>query len=628
MQQGAVALLSLLSVLVIGSIARGIAGPTLVKDVYPGSGGGSSGSPIVVGDSTYFFVGNGNDGAGSELWKSDGTAAGTTLVKDINPGGSASTPDFMTAIGSNVFFQANNGTNGAELWKSDGTAAGTTLVKDINSGSGSSIPQRLTAVGSNLFFRAIDSNVTGNGNELWKSDGTAAGTVLVKDINPGNLGSNPDDLVVIGSTLFFTADDGTNGVELWMSNGTAAGTVMVKDIRTGSASSAPDDLVVVGSTLFFSADDGTNGAELWKSDGTAAGTVMVKDIRTGSATSSILNPVALGSLLLFAATDGSSGYELWKSDGTTAGTVMVKDIHPGSSSGGPVYSAGITVMGSSAFFTGTTATDGPSLWKSDGTAAGTQLVKDIHPSSTNPSIGYSTVVNSTLFFSADDGTNGAELWKSDGTEAGTVMVTDLRPGSTGSTPTGLAKLGSTLLFIATDGVKGRELWRSDGTVGTTTTTTVSPSISDSTPLLDAGTTTSTTESTTTTSLPRSACPFKATPGSTSTKIEFSKPDLLSGSNDIDYSVDGGRTWTRVSTLKSGSGCASFRISGLEPGQKYSLDLRLTSTDGTHQEIGSSEFTTISQLPETGNGSLSIIAIIMMLVGATFLVTRRRNLPTT
>src|SRR5580704_11931564 len=79
----------------------------------------------------------------------------------------------------------------------------------------------------------------------------------------------------------FNADDGVDGVELWKSDGTAAGTVMVKDIDPGSDGSFPNSLTNVNGTLYFSADDGTDGFELWKSDGTAAGTVMVKDINPG-----------------------------------------------------------------------------------------------------------------------------------------------------------------------------------------------------------------------------------------------------------------------------------------------------------------------------------------------------------
>ena len=66
---------------------------------------------------------------------------------------------------------------GTELWKSDGTESGTVLVEDINPG-GSSFPQYLTNVAGTLFFFANDGN---SGQELWKSDGTATGTVLVKD---------------------------------------------------------------------------------------------------------------------------------------------------------------------------------------------------------------------------------------------------------------------------------------------------------------------------------------------------------------------------------------------------------------------------------------------------------------
>ena len=88
---------------------------------------------------------------------------------------------------------------------------------------------------------------------------------------------------MVGNTLYFVANDGTNGEELWKSDGTASGTMMVKDISSGSSQSNIYGFTAVGSTLYFRADDGTNGAELWKTDGTASGTVMVKDITAEAA---------------------------------------------------------------------------------------------------------------------------------------------------------------------------------------------------------------------------------------------------------------------------------------------------------------------------------------------------------
>ena len=124
----------------------------------------------------------------------------------------------------------------------------------------------------------------------WKTDGTDAGTVLVKDIAPGSdsggegegegsseapRSSAPQNLTNVNGTLFFTADDGAHGYEIWKSDGTEAGTVMVKDIVSGSSGSNPYQLTDVNGTLFFTANDGVHGFELWMSDGTEAGTVMV-----------------------------------------------------------------------------------------------------------------------------------------------------------------------------------------------------------------------------------------------------------------------------------------------------------------------------------------------------------------
>ena len=87
--------------------------------------------------------------------------------------------------------------------------------------------------------------------ELWKSDGTAAGTVLVKDILGGSSGSFPSYLTNVNGTLFFGANDGSHGNELWKSDGTAAGTVMVKDIRAGGSASDPWELTNVNGALSF-----------------------------------------------------------------------------------------------------------------------------------------------------------------------------------------------------------------------------------------------------------------------------------------------------------------------------------------------------------------------------------------
>src|SRR5262245_29252083 len=217
---------------------------------------------------------------------------------------------------------------------------------------------------------------------------------LLRDINPTSLPSNPSDLVVIGSTTYFSAGDGIHGRELWKNDGTAAGTSMVADINPGSASSNPGELTNVNGTLFFTADDGTHRNALWKSDGTAAGTVLVKDFAPsgGRYPNNLTN---VNGILYFAANDGvgsgGHGLELWKSDGTTAGTVMLKDINPGGAS----FPIDLTNVNGTLFFTANDGTSVAELWKSDGTTAGTVMVKDIYPGTTWYYLGHLTAVRLT-----------------------------------------------------------------------------------------------------------------------------------------------------------------------------------------------------------------------------------------
>ncbi|MEQ1845807.1 MAG: ELWxxDGT repeat protein, partial [Nitrospira sp.] len=424
-------------------------GPVLVKDIRTGAGSNPS-DFVNVNGTLYFTADNGVNGR--ELWKSNGTPEGTVLVKDIVAGFYGSNPSHLTNVNGTLFFTAETEATGRELWKIDGTA-GAMLVKDINPGTGYGISHLLTDILINingkLFFTA---NNGVDGVELWTSNGTGPGTMMVKDIYPGPSTSHPSLFTSFKDMLFFTAFNvATGDYDLWRSDGTGPGTQVVRHF---SASVTPPfaELKVVGESLFFTADDGVNGVELWKTNGTTVGTVMVANINTivstsrnfGSSPSHLTN---VNGTLFFTANNGVNGRELWKSTGTAAGTVLVRDITPGGPQDGTDFHD-LTSIGNKLFFRAFGTSGNLELWKSDGTGPGTVSLGVTLPDRANGSP-LITDVNGIAYFRSSN----YDLWRSDGTVAGTVRV------MSGSNTIALVNVNGTLFFSGGLASTGRELMK-------------------------------------------------------------------------------------------------------------------------------------------------------------------------
>ncbi|MBD0255804.1 MAG: T9SS type A sorting domain-containing protein [Cytophagales bacterium] len=366
------------------------------------------------------------------------------------------------------------------------------MLKDIHPGTGSADPSRVVTVGNTLYFAARNA---ANGAELWRSNGTAAGTVLVRDILAGTGGSAPGALTSHNGTLFFIASNGTTGRDLWKSDGTAAGTVRVKDLPAADA----DILGTANTTLYLYVSPASGTASrLWKSDGTAAGTVPVEDAGGILKNGRIYGLINVNGTAYFMV-ETETAYEVWKSNGTNAGTVRVSQVTTKDEGREDAGAGGLMLVNGTIYYewqrngsyyvssltdeyeVGSRATPGGGLTNVNGSlflvyyntnlallAANGQMntVKTFPYAPFEEGISNLCNVNGTLYFTINNA-----LWKSDKTGSAVVKVKDLdfgfRPEFT--------SVGGKLYFLAreTGSTAPARLWVSDGT-GTGTRPVSSP----------------------------------------------------------------------------------------------------------------------------------------------------------
>ncbi|RFS14159.1 ELWxxDGT repeat protein [Emticicia sp. C21] len=355
----------------------------------------------------------------------------------------------MINVNGIIYFRANDGVYGEELWKTDGTSAGTVMIKDIYPSSNGSRLNYFANIGNTVYFAASDPV---NGNELWKTSGTTASTVLVKNIVPNSDGSFPRELKNFNSTLYFSANSG----ELWKSDGTEAGTVLIKVFPVNNTIQS----IIPGiNTLFFTVDTPSGAQQLWKTNGTEGGTIILREF-----VSSTYAHITFNNELYFAADDGISGSELWKSDGTIANTKLVKDINEGPFGSGPGY---LTVFNGFIYF----SVYG-NIYKSNGTEAGTTPVSSLDGY-------YLTNVNGALYFV--DFENEYTVYKYNGTTF-TLLRNFARYDNASPYITFFGLADGSVFFTAKEQEHGDELWKTDGTpAGTVITQDLRPGIQGSFP---------------------------------------------------------------------------------------------------------------------------------------------------
>ncbi len=439
-----------------------------------------------TGSHRVFFAGS-DALDGAQPWVTDGTVAGTARVSVLPATAASSEPANLTALGNRLLFTAWDGTQTA-LWTADASGAAAVAGTAV---AGKAGPAQVTAAAGRAFY-VLDRG-DGSAAQLWRTDGTAAGTSAVADFPDRTL----SDLHDFGGRLLFlatpTGDAERHIPGAWASDGSAAGTVPLFSL--------PDDtlgvsgLTVLGAEIYLEVDRETE-VDIFRSDGTMAGTRPV--LRRGCCSSFPPRFVRLGNTVYFTA------FGFYKTDGTEAGTSLV--LSPGADGKPTIFNSNfpfvlggrlfvfansvdtgegmgllkidgdrqslvalvgtarfgedpqLTPLGGAVCFRGWDADRGTELWRTDGTPPGTSPVLDLVPGPGSSDPQGLAAAGGRLYFSAWDGLHGRELWTSDGTAAGTRLAGDIAPGAFSSAPSLLTPAGSRLYFTADDGFTGREPW--------------------------------------------------------------------------------------------------------------------------------------------------------------------------
>ncbi|HEX3129463.1 MAG TPA: ELWxxDGT repeat protein, partial [Thermoanaerobaculia bacterium] len=412
------------------SFARGERAGLWVRDrqgktrpvfIVPVSGPTSDPRNLVEAGGKLLFAAQGDQTAG--LWSSAGTQEST--VRLLVPGLDDDFSDFIHAAGV-VFFQGYDIYGEPSLWRTDGTAQGTIKLLDL--------PDRAILVPYQGALYAFSRR------EVWRSNGTAAGTVKVGDL--------PDPVLQVEIAM-----PGPNGIylkirtssfpsELWLMDGAPEDAHRFFD---PDLSAEDPRLTAVGPWMYF-----TYSGQVWRTDGTPGNTTVVEGLPRTNILELVSHQGALYFLTLGGPLDGD--YRLWRTEDTTAELIArFSPRYPGNVSS-------LTPFGGKIFFSAGDGIHGIELWATDGTSAGTALVRDLMPGPISSSPSWLTVADGRLFFTAGDDLHGIELWQSDGTAAGTRLVQDIAPQAESSSPEQLTPVGDKLFFTADDGVTGREVW--------------------------------------------------------------------------------------------------------------------------------------------------------------------------
>jgi len=427
----------------------------------------------------YFSLSDGPQTTTWSVWRTDGTAAGTRRVNGIpaidqSVGGYAQIAGDSTAAYIETFTDTPD--IKGSLYEYD-TASDTSrlLIGDFYS----NFYDSFVPGGGALYFTTHDPV---KGTEPWVSNGTAAGTHLVANLNPetSDSGSSPESLVAFNGKLVFAADDGVHGRELWTSDGTNAGTTLLSDLVSGATGSNPNHLFVAGSALYFFATDANGKSNFMRLAGGAAAQTLASDSsptpapQLGAPTCQQDTPAVMNGVVYYAANDGNAGTELWSTDGTAAGTHMVADIAPGADSS---YPCNLTVFNNHLYFFANGPAGGE-LWTSDGTSAGTLQVIDIAPGTASAYPRGLTVLNGALYFEAYNGSI-AQVWKSNGFASGTTSLGEIIP-NVGAGPVPVGAVNGKLLVVVDvfdpqTALLTAHLWATDGTAGGAVDLGVSPS---------------------------------------------------------------------------------------------------------------------------------------------------------
>ena len=396
------------------------------------------------------------------------------LIRDIVPGigGQFGSDPFLIQVADRVLLFADDEDHGRELWITDGTPAGTRLIRDVCPGRCSSEPEAIWSLGERLLFSAravpLEEPFPANPRRLWASDGTFAGTrdlgappFFDPPLDPARVGVLEDRGLFFFEILDFEPPDDVGG--LWVTDGTRAGTSgpLGVDGPDGPLESI-FGFSIGREALVFSGFSPTTGSEPWITDGTKAGTRLIADL--GPTRSSVGSFQRLPDATLFfrfVSEFPTSRLTLWRTDGTAPGTVRLLDLETEWTNSPRIGS--VRQAGGAIFFIGRNGEEPAQIWTSDGTSAGTRPLISF-PEGLFPD-GFGLALDDGVLFAVDDGVHGVEPWIADA--GGVRMVADVCPGTCSSRTNTVAALGGRVYFLADDGVHGSELWRSDGTAAGT-----------------------------------------------------------------------------------------------------------------------------------------------------------------